>query len=81
MVQTFRIPVRGDLEAKLSYAKRKAAEKSVTMAGDTRSGSFSGMISGTYSISGGIATVAISRKPFIASWDMIESQLREFLGE
>jgi hypothetical protein len=80
MGQTFRIPVRGDLEAKLRIARQKAASRGVTMSGDTRSGQFSGLISGTYEISGGVAIVTITAKPFFVSWETIEQQLRGFLG-
>ncbi len=81
MPKTFRIKVSGDLEAKLEIARRKASAQGVTLQGDTRSGSFSGLITGTYSISGGMATVTITSKPFIVSWDYVESQLRAFLGD
>ena len=80
MAPTFQIPVRDDLETKLRYARQQAAKRGVTMSGDTRSGQFSGLISGSYAISGGVATVTIATKPFIASWATIEQQLREFLG-
>jgi len=78
--QTFRIPVRGDLEVKLRYARQQAATRGVTMTGDTRSGHFSGLISGSYEISGGVAIVTITEKPFVVSWATIEQQLRGFLG-
>ena len=79
MGQTFQIPVRGDLDVKLRYAREQAAKQGVTMSGDTRSGQFSGRISGTYEISGGVATVTITAKPGLAPWWYIERQLREFL--
>lgn len=80
MGRTFHIPVRGDLEVKLRIAQQKAASRGVTMSGDTRSGHFSGLVTGTYEISGGIATVTITTKPVFVSWESIEQQLREFLG-
>lgn len=40
-----------------------------------------GLITGTYSISAGTATVTITNNPFIVSWEYVESQLRAFLGE
>ncbi len=80
MSRTFKIPISGDLSAKLESARRKAGAQGVTLEGDTRSGRFSGLITGTYSISGGMATVTITNKPFIVSWDYVEAQLREFLG-
>ena len=80
MGQTFRIPVRGDLEAKLRIARQKAASRGVTMSGDTRSGQFSDLISGTCEISDGVAIVTITAKPFFVSWETIEQQLRGFLG-
>jgi len=80
MGQTFQIPVRGDLEAKLRYARQQAAARGVTMTGNTRSGHFSGLILGTYEISGSLATVTITTKPGLVSWGYIERQLREFLG-
>ncbi len=80
MSRTFEISVRGDLADKLEIARRKAREQGVILQGDTRSGGFSGSISGTYSISGGIATVTITKKPIFVSWEYVESQLRGFLG-
>jgi len=50
------------------------------MTGNTRSGHFSGLILGTYEISGSVATVTIATKPGLVSWAYIERQLREFLG-
>ena len=50
------------------------------MSGDTRSGQFSGLISGTYEISDGVAIVTIRAKPFFVSWETIEQQLLGFLG-
>ena len=72
--------MRGELEAKLRLARLKAAGRGVTMSGDTRSGQFSGLISGTYEISDGVAIVTITAKPFFVSWETIEQQLRGFLG-
>lgn len=80
MGQTFQIPVRGDLEAKLRVARQKAASRAVTMSGDTQSGHFSGLVSGTYEISGGMVTMTITTKPAFVSWESIERQLRDFLG-
>ncbi len=80
MAQTFRIPVHGDLEAKLRFAQQQAGKQGVTMSGNTQSGRFSGLISGTYEISGGVVTVTITAKPGIAAWAYIERQLRAFLG-
>ncbi len=81
MPKTFRFKVSGDLAAKLEIARRKASAQGVSLEGDTRSERFSGLITGTYSISGGMATVTITNKPFIVSWGYVESQLRAFLGE
>ncbi len=50
------------------------------MSGNTQSGRFSGLISGTYEVSGGVAIVTITEKPFIVSWGYVEQQLRGFLG-
>ncbi len=80
MTQTFRIPVKGNIRAKLSVARQKAAKQSVRLEGNTESGTFSGLISGTYEISEGIATVVITKKPFFISWETVEAQLREFLS-
>lgn len=70
----------GDLQAKLEYARQQAAKQGVTLVGDTRSGRFAGSIVGTYEISGGVATVTITSKPFFISWDYVGQQLRAFLG-
>ncbi len=80
MTETFRIPVKGNLQAKLRVAKQKAAKQGVRLEGDTEFGTFSGLILGTYEISQGVATVRITKKPIIVSWAYVEAQLREFLS-
>jgi len=37
-------------------------------------------MTGSYEISGHVAIVTITEKPFIVSWATIEEQLRGFLG-
>jgi predicted NUDIX family NTP pyrophosphohydrolase len=80
----YQIKVKGDPEEKLRQARKIAAEQGVTFVGDGTSGKFSGKILGgrligTYAVTDGILLVTITEKPFLTSWSMIESQLKEFL--
>ena len=73
-----------DPEEKLKQAKVIAAQQGVTFIGDGTKGKFSGRIMGgrlmgTYKVDKGILTVTIDEKPLLTSWNMIESQLKEFL--
>ena len=74
----FTITVREDLNTALARVKQKAAEKGITFIGDTQRGSFSGDVSGTYSVSGNQVTVKISSRPFIYPCGVIESELRKY---
>lgn len=80
--ETYRIPIRGDVRAKLAEARRRAAASGVLIEGDERSGSVTGMgISGTYVVSEGVVTVTILQRPFFVTPARIERSLREFLGK
>ncbi len=80
----YEIKLKGDPEEKLKQARKIAAERGVKFVGDGTRGKFSGKILGgrligSYTVNGGILLVTITEKPFLTSWNMIESQLKEFL--
>lgn len=75
----FHFTLKGDPEAKLKQAQAAAASRGVKMTGDARAGEFSGLITGSYEVAGEDFAVFVTRKPMLASWPMIENQLRLFL--
>ena len=81
----YEIKLKGDPEEKLKQARKIAAERGVKFVGDGTRGKFSERITGrevligSYTVNGGILLVTITEKPFLTSWNMIESQLKEFL--
>jgi hypothetical protein len=80
----YQIKMSGDPAQKLRQAKVLAAERGVTFIGDGTKGKFSGRtlggrLNGFYQVEKGILTVTIIEKPMLATWNMIEIQLREFL--
>ena len=80
----YQIKMSGDPEEKVKQAKKIAAEQGITFVGDGTKGKFSGRIMGgrligTYAVDNGILMVTITEKPLLASWKMIEGQLKEFL--
>ena len=80
----YQIKMSGDPVEKVEQAKRIAAEQGVTFVGDGTKGKFFGRIMGgrligTYSVDKGSLMVSITEKPLLASWNMIEGQLKEFL--
>ena len=80
MGRTFKFPFKGDKKALLAEVRRRAAEQGVTFEGDESSGQFSGLISGTYMVSGEVVTLTIEEKPFFVSWETIESRIQQFFG-
>lgn len=75
----FRFTLKGDPAEKLARARAAAASRGVTMTGDLAHGEFAGLITGSYEVAGGEITVFVTRKPMIATWPMIEEQLKIFL--
>lgn len=80
----YQIKFSGDPEEKVKKAKAMAAENGVTFIGDGKKGKFSGRIMGgnligTYTVDKNILNVIVTEKPLLVSWNMVESQLVEFL--
>lgn len=81
MSKSFEITLTAAPEEVIAAAKKAAAKNGVTLEGDAQAGRFSGLgIAGDYSIAGPTLTVAISRKPLIMSWGLIEKSLRDFFA-
>ena len=76
MTRKFRVNVSGNKQDILSQIKKAGRKQGVTVTGTTEKGKFSGLISGSYTVSGNIVTVSITKKPFIISWDEVEKRLR-----
>ena len=79
MTRTFNVSVFGNKETILNRIKETGRKQGVTVKGTTSQGNFSGLISGSYSVSGNTVTISITRKPLIISWDEVERRLRNGL--
>jgi len=75
----FTYNLKGDIAAKLRQVQIAAARRGVNFQGDSKKGTFSGLISGSYRIEGHKINVIIVSKPFFLSWPQVDSQLRSFL--
>lgn len=84
----FEFMIQGDPAQKLQRIKALAAQKSVTIIGDLRGGTFLGGISilgmgikGNYVISDDKIIVDVIEKPNSYSWQKVESEFRSFIEE
>ncbi len=67
----------GDDDKRYDRARQGAAAQGLTLTGDALMGKFAGSgLEGTYVVSGATLTVAVAKKPFFASWETVEAQLR-----
>jgi hypothetical protein len=82
MAHTFKIPLNGRSPSELiGKAKNAAAQSGAVFVGDERNGSFStNEVAGSYEINGGYALITMTKKPFIASWNLVEARVREFFA-
>ena len=77
MAKTFTFELTAAPEALFAKAVDAAAKYGVTFRGDTDAGTFDGHgVEGHYTADGCVITVTIERKPFFASWAVVESRLR-----
>jgi hypothetical protein len=81
LARTFSIETTLDPPSLLARVKRAARENGATLVGDGRSGRFSHhLISGEYRMVGSTVVVAITDKPPIVPWALIEARLRQLVG-
>jgi hypothetical protein len=82
MAHTFTIPLDGRSASELiRKAKNAAGQSGGVFVGDERKGSFSTKeVAGSYEISGGYALITMTKKPFIAPWNLVEAKVREFFA-
>ncbi len=79
MSRSFSIKLTSTPNTLIEKAKKVAEENDATFSGDTTSGSFTGSgVEGSYEITGDTVTVTISKKPFYATWSIVESRVRVF---
>jgi hypothetical protein len=84
VVKKFKFKIEGGPEEKLQQVKIEAAKNGIAFQGNGVKGKFFGSfvigrLIGSYKVEKGIITVSITEKPCIATWPMIEQQLRQFL--
>ena len=82
MAHTFTIPLNGRSPSELiAKAKNAAGQSGAEFTGDERNGSFNtNEVAGSYEITGGYALITMTKKPFIAPWNMVEARVREFFA-
>lgn len=79
MANTFNIPFTGNAAAHLQRARDAAQKAGIQFTGDEKQGTFAGMgVKGSYQTEGNAVQVTINEKPFVISWQMLETQLRSF---
>jgi hypothetical protein len=80
-MRTFSIETALDPPSLLARVRKAARENGATLVGDGRSGRFShDLIKGEYRMVGSTVVVAITEKPLIVPWAIIETKLRQLVG-
>ena len=75
----FKIKIKGDLKAAFKKARKAAAENRIKLEGRTKRGKISGpFLAATYTTSGNIVTVKITKKPPLYSCEDIADLAQEF---
>jgi hypothetical protein len=86
MCDPFDVNFTGDVGKLIAKAKTEIEAQDGTMEGDNTGGTINislpivGMIAGTYKVTGQVITIAISQKPQFVPCNMIETKIREALG-
>jgi hypothetical protein len=81
LARTFSIETTLDPPSLLARVRRAARDNDATLVGDGRSGRFSHhLITGEYRMVGRTVVVAITDKPPIVPWAIIEARLRQLVG-
>ena len=81
MARTFSIETTLDPPSLLARIRRAARENGATLVGDGRAGRFSHhLITGEYRMEGSTVVVAITDKPPIVPWALIDGRLRQLVG-
>jgi len=79
MSKTFAVPFTGDISPLLERAQQAAVKNGVQFNGDKEKGSFAGRgVEGSYVVSGNTVSVTVDKKPMIAPWSLVETQLKQF---
>jgi len=59
----------------MPHVRRRAARQGIKLAGDDVKGSFTGMMTGQYEVTGDRARVTVTNKPHFYTWDAVEKWL------
>ena len=79
MPKQFTYILQGDVGVNLKRIQTEVAKRGIEFQGDTREGKFIGHISGIYTIDGQKMIVTVTSKPLLASWENVESRLKDLL--
>lgn len=75
----FTYDLHGDVDVTLKRVQTEVAKRGIEFIGDTKEGKFSGHISGKYTIEDHRMIVTVTSKPLLASWNNVDSRLKELL--
>lgn len=79
MAREFTVPLTTTPALLIAKARRLAVENDVAFDGDEQRGTFAGSgVEGHYTVAGDSVGIVLTRKPFYASWSMVEDRVREF---
>lgn len=79
MAKTIKIILKEDPEKVVDRAKKLIEYYGGSMRGYYDAGRFSCKgVSGSFAINSNMATITITDKPFLASWDLVEGKIKEF---
>jgi hypothetical protein len=86
MACNFSVPFSGEVAEIISKARKGIGNAGGNFNGDDNTGSFdistmAGDVRGTYAVNGNMLEVNITDKPMFLPCDMIESQLKNYLGK
>lgn len=81
MPHTFSLDMGQDPAVLLEKARRLITEDGGSLIGDTRAGQFAAEgVQGAYEVAGQTITIVLTEKPWLASWSLIESKVRELFS-
>lgn len=79
MSKSFEFKLRADPQVVIAKAKKIAEQNGVVLAGDTKSGWFSGHgVKGEYRVKDRTILITVTKKPLMMPWFAVRSRLRSF---
>ena len=79
VARRFETKISGDKKAIFNRILQMAEANNITVNGDENSGTFSGLVTGSYFVTGDNVSITIIRKPLFVSWDYVEGLIQKGL--